>query len=209
MSEFFTKKYGHRGPRIIVLAAILTFTPQIKAEQAEHSMEITTQTQAQHPEQPAPRTPLADDGIHDPLNPAIESLQDPKVSMEDLPKDRRGEVDWVKALQQGYIEPRKSVDGDEYGGKTIMLEMDLDIIMTNTQEMPHVRFSHLAHTQWLSCSNCHPAIFLPEEHANSISMEKILKGQFCGRCHDKVSFSLFVCERCHSVPHEGSGPAWW
>ena len=157
----------------------------------------------------APMTPLAVDGIHDPTNPAIEFLQDPTESMKDFPKDRRGEVDWVKALQQGYIEPRKSVSGDEWEGVEIMQEMDLDIIMTNTQFMPHVRFPHLEHTQWLSCGNCHPAIFIPQEHANPISMEKILKGEFCGRCHDKVSFSLYTCERCHSIPHEGSGPAWW
>lgn len=194
---------------MIVLTILVFIIPQTQAQQPEHSLTITSQTQSGLPEQPAPRTPLAEDGIHDPLNPAIEALQDPKSSMESLPKDRRGEVDWVKALQQGFIEPRKSVNGDEYGGKSIMLEMDLDIIMTNTQQMPHVRFPHLAHTQWLSCSNCHPAIFIPQEHANSISMDKILKGKFCGRCHDKVSFSLFLCERCHSIPHEGSGPAWW
>lgn len=210
MLAFDIKWHGRRELSVTILAVILAFiTPQIQAQQPEHSMRITSETQSQQPEQPAPRTPLADDGIHDPLNPAIESLQDPKSSMETLPKDRRGEVDWVKALQQGYIEPRKSVSGDEYDGKSMMMDMDLDIIMTNTQEMPHVRFPHLAHTQWLSCGNCHPAIFIPEEHANSISMEKILKGEFCGRCHDKVSFSLFVCERCHSIPHKGSGPAWW
>lgn len=157
----------------------------------------------------APLTPLAQDGIHDPNNPAIHILQDPKESMATFPKDRRGEVDWVKALQDGHIDPRKSVTGDEWGGVETMQELDLDIIMTNTQEMPYVRFPHKPHTQWLSCSNCHPAIFIPREHANPISMEKILKGEFCGRCHDKVSFSLYNCERCHSVPHEGSGGAWW
>jgi len=157
----------------------------------------------------APLTPLAQDGIHDPKNPAIVSLQHPEQSMADFPKDRRGEVDWVRTLREGFITPRRSVAGDDYGGKEVMQEMDLDIIMKNTQQMPHVRFPHLAHTEWLACSNCHPAIFLPQENANEISMEKILKGQFCGRCHDKVSFSLFNCERCHSIPHAGSGPKWW
>lgn len=159
--------------------------------------------------QPAPLTPLAEDGIHDPQNSAIKILQNPVESMQAFPKDRRGEVDWMKALRQGVINPRKSLNGEEFGGKEVMQEMDFDILMKNTQFMPHVRFPHLAHTQWLACSNCHPAIFIPREDANPISMEKILKGEFCGRCHDKVSFSLFVCERCHSVPHEGSGPAWW
>lgn len=164
---------------------------------------------ASEPHHPVPLTPLANDGIHDPANPAIIKLQDPKESMVEFPKDRRGEVDWVRALRSGVISPRRSVDGSDYGGREVHQEMDLDIIFTDTQQMPHVRFPHLAHTEWLACSNCHPAIFIPQRGANNISMEKVLKGEYCGRCHDKVSFSLFVCERCHSVPHAGSGPAWW
>jgi c(7)-type cytochrome triheme protein len=89
------------------------------------------------------------------------------------------------------------------------MTMDLDIVMKNTQFMPWVRFPHLQHTKWLACENCHPKIFVPQEHANPISMNKVLRGEYCGVCHDKVAFALFVCERCHSVPHEGSGPAWW
>ncbi|HHM04424.1 MAG TPA: hypothetical protein ENJ19_01605 [Gammaproteobacteria bacterium] len=156
-----------------------------------------------------PRTPLAYDGIHDPGNAAITRLQDPAESMGTFPKDRRDEVDWVRALREGDIAPRVSMDGDEWGGGTLMQVMDLDIIMTNTAQMPYVRFPHKAHTEWLACSNCHNEIFLPREGANPINMEKILKGQYCGRCHDKVSFSLFICERCHSIPHAGSGPKWW
>lgn len=161
------------------------------------------------PDSPPPMTPLADDGIHDPANPAIANLQNPKESMADFPKDRRGEVNWVRALREGFINPRRSVSGNDYAGAEVMQTLDMDILFTNTQQMPHVRFPHLAHTEWLACSNCHPAIFEPRRGANPISMEKILKGEYCGRCHDKVSFSLFNCERCHSVPHAGSGPAWW
>lgn len=166
-------------------------------------------TAVQGKEIAAPLTPLAEDGIHDPANPAIRNLQLPAESMASFPKDRRGEVDWVRTLRTGVINPRKSISGDEVGGVEVMQELNLDIIMTNTKQMPHVRFPHLAHTEWLACSNCHPAIFVPRENANPISMEKILKGQYCGVCHDKVSFSLFNCERCHSIPHAESGPAWW
>ncbi len=147
---------------------------------------------------------LADDGIHDPTNSALNILQEPAESMVDFPLDRRGQIDWVRAIQEGKIAPRKSKSGDEYEGGEIMLEMDMDLILKQTDSMPNVRFPHLAHTQWLACSNCHPKIFIPQYEANPISMEKILKGEFCGRCHDKVAFSLWVCERCHSVPHEGS-----
>lgn len=148
--------------------------------------------------------PPRDDDYHDTDNNAIVVLQSPTEAMADFPRDRRKEVDWVKALDQGLIEPRANLKGD-----TEMTTMDLDIIMKNTQFMPYVKFPHLQHTRWLACDNCHPKIFIPQEHANPISMNKVLRGEYCGVCHDKVSFALFICERCHSVPHEGSGPAWW
>ena len=148
--------------------------------------------------------PPRDDEYHDTDNNAIVVLQSPTEAMAEFPRDRRKEVDWVKALDQGLIEPRANLKGDAK-----MVTMDLDIIMKNTQFMPYVKFPHLQHTRWLACDNCHPKIFIPQEHANPISMNKVLRGEYCGVCHDKVSFALFICERCHSVPHEGSGPAWW
>ncbi len=155
-----------------------------------------------------PMTPLAEDGIHDPLVESIHSLQDPKTSMKDFPKDRRGEVDWVRTLRQGLIQPRKSATGDPWE-TALMSPMNIDILMTNTAEMPHVLFPHYQHTEWLTCSNCHPAIFIPQRRGNPINMTRILSGEFCGRCHDKVAFSLWTCERCHSVPHEKSPAKWW
>jgi len=155
-----------------------------------------------------PLTPLANDGIHDPDVETINTLQDPKESMKNFPKDRRGEVNWVEAIDIGVITPRKTNTGRAKDGAP-MKEFDLDVLMTDTAEMPNVRFPHLAHTRWLACSNCHPDIFIPKANGNPVNMEKVLKGKFCGRCHDKVSFALWSCERCHSVPHEGSPPAWW
>ncbi len=146
---------------------------------------------------------LHDDGEHDATNDAIAALQDPTVALKDFPLDRRQQVNWVKALDQGLIEPRPSLTG-----KGEMLVMDMDILFTNTKDMPHVRFPHLQHTRWLDCSNCHPKIFIPRRGANPVSMNKVLRGEYCGVCHDKVAFSLFICERCHSVPHAGSGK-WW
>ena len=151
----------------------------------------------------ASESPRNDD-IHDNENNAIVILQDPTFAMKDFPRDRRMQVDWVKALDQGKIEPRADLEG-----KTEMTTLDMDIVMKNTQFMPWVRFPHIAHTKWLACSNCHPKIFIPQENANPISMNKVLRGEYCGVCHDKVAFALFICERCHSVPHEGSGPKWW
>jgi c(7)-type cytochrome triheme protein len=155
-----------------------------------------------------PLTPLAEDGIHDPAVETINTLQDPARAMQALPKDRRGEVNWVQTLERGLIAPRKSVTGDPWA-EYLMQPMDLDILMTNTAEMPHVLFPHRQHTEWLTCSNCHPAIFIPQRDANPINMTRVLRGEFCGRGHDKVAFSLWTCERCHSVPHEKSPKPWW
>lgn len=154
-----------------------------------------------------PLSPLAEDGIHDPTGEAINILQDPAQSMKDFPKDKRGEVNWVKALDQGIINPRKSRTDDPWEN-ALMQPMDMNILMTATADMPYVLFPHRQHTEWLACSNCHTEIFIPQKDANPITMTKILNGQYCGRCHDKVSFSLWTCERCHSVPH-GSVGKWW
>lgn len=147
---------------------------------------------------------LLEDGLHDPANPAIKALQDPAASLSKFPQDRRGGVDWVQALDQGIINPRETLNGEEG-----MLVMDMDILFTDTGQMPHVRFPHLAHTKWLDCSNCHPKIFIPQKGANNPSMDGILAGEHCGRCHDKIAFALWICERCHSVPHENSPEKWW
>jgi len=147
---------------------------------------------------------LADDGIHDPANEAIKTLQEPSESMSAFPLDRRGGVDWVKAIDLGIINPRADLKGEQD-----MMVMDMDILFTDTGNMPWVRFPHLAHTKWLACSNCHPDIFIPQKGANNPSMDGILAGEHCGRCHDKVAFALWICERCHSVPHANSPAKWW
>jgi len=147
---------------------------------------------------------LLEDGIHDPANPALKSLQEPADALAAFPQDRRGGIDWVKALDLGIINPRETLNGEEG-----MLFMDMDIIFTDTGQMPFVRFPHLAHTKWLDCSNCHPKIFIPQKGFNNPSMDGILAGEHCGRCHDKIAFALWICERCHSVPHANSPPKWW
>lgn len=146
---------------------------------------------------------LATDGIHDPANAAITTLQEPAEALGAFPMDRRGSADWVKALDLGIITPRADL-----AGKSEMTTLDMDIMFKDTGQMPWVKFPHIAHTKWLACSNCHPNIFIEKKGANDVSMDSVLAGEFCGRCHGKVSFSLWVCERCHSVSHEGT-PARW
>lgn len=147
---------------------------------------------------------LATDGVHDPHNEALAALQEPEDAMGAFPIDRRGAIDWVKALDLGIINPRADIQG-----KTEKEVLDMDILFKDTGAMPWVKFPHSTHTKWLDCSNCHPDIFIAKKGANNIGMDGILAGEFCGRCHDKVAFPLWVCERCHSVPFPGSPKKWW
>ncbi len=137
---------------------------------------------------------LAKSGIYSVENASIGILQSPTEAMDGFPVNRRHEIDWVKTLDEGLIAPRTNIDGTEEN-----VPLDLNVLMEQTLSMPHVTFPHLAHTQWLSCENCHDAIFKPIKNGNPITMNKILRGEYCGRCHDRVAFSLFVCEKCHNT----------
>jgi len=144
----------------------------------------------------SPWRPLANDGLHDPTNPALGLLQEPEEALSVLPPAQEGNnVDWVAALSSGAIAPRTNIHPE-----TKIKVIDLDIIFPDTAGQPMVRFPHKQHTEWLDCSNCHDKLFVAKKGANDISMFKILQGQFCGQCHGAVSFPLTQCARCHSVP---------
>ena len=145
---------------------------------------------------PAQRNlPPAEDGIHDPTNEGTHSLQPPLTAFAPLPKSNDGNrVDWVKSLNDNLIRPR--VDRNDPNAAAMV--MDLNIVREVKGSMPDVVYPHKQHTQWLDCSNCHPAIFIPQKGANQISMAAILLGQKCGVCHGKVAFPVSDCRRCHS-----------
>ena len=141
---------------------------------------------------------LEEDGLHDPLGPAIGVLQNPGEALSRLPADSAGNrVDWIRALEDGYIRPRSSLQGD----KPVRM-LDSDILMNPTGSIPRVLFSHKAHTRWLDCGNCHEHIFKSEAGATPVTMSKILEGEYCGVCHGAVAFPLTECNRCHSVPQD-------
>lgn len=141
--------------------------------------------------------PPAKDGIHDPVADATHSLQPPSESFANLPKSSAGNyVDWVKSLDTKKIQPR--YDRIDPNAKPIV--MDLNIVREVKGSMPNVVYPHKQHTEWLDCSNCHPAIFIPQKGANNISMASILLGEKCGVCHGKVAFPVSNCRLCHSQP---------
>ncbi|MCP5150172.1 MAG: c-type cytochrome [Ectothiorhodospiraceae bacterium] len=139
--------------------------------------------------------PPMEDGIHDPTNPGTEILQAPREAFAALPQGTGGNrVDWVEALASGKIAPRYELFDS---GKQPVI-MDLNIVREVKGSMPDVVYPHKQHTEWLDCSNCHPAIFVPQKGANQISMAGILLGKQCGVCHGKVAFPVSDCRRCHS-----------
>lgn len=139
--------------------------------------------------------PPAEDGIHDPTNDGTLALQPPQQGLAGLPSSPSGNhVNWVEAINNKSINPR--YDRVDVNAEPIV--MDLNIVREVKGSMPDVVYPHKQHTQWLDCSNCHPAIFIPQKGANQISMAAILMGQKCGVCHGKVAFPVSECRRCHS-----------
>lgn len=144
--------------------------------------------------------PLRKDGIHDPRGPAIKQLQEPAEALSQLPRDTTGNmVKWVEAIDKGIIKPRASLKPNAAPPQIL----DTDILLNQKGGMPMVLFPHKRHTQWLDCSNCHPALFNTTAGTTQLSMFQILHGEQCGVCHGAVSFPLTECFRCHSVLHPG------
>ncbi|MDA8254798.1 MAG: c-type cytochrome [Betaproteobacteria bacterium] len=139
--------------------------------------------------------PPAEDGIHDPANDGTIALMAPLAAYGPLPKSLAGNrVNWVKAIEEGKINPR----WDKQDPNAAPVIVDLNIVREVKGSMPDVVYPHKQHTEWLDCSNCHPAIFTPQKGANSISMAAILLGEKCGVCHGKVAFPVSECRLCHS-----------
>lgn len=139
--------------------------------------------------------PPISDGLHDPADEAVQDLQAPLQAFAPLPKSNFGNrVNWVKALEENKITPRW--DRNNPNAKPII--MNTNIVFEVKGTMPDVVYPHKQHTEWLDCSNCHPAIFVPKKGADQISMASIMLGQKCGVCHGKVAFPISDCRACHS-----------
>ena len=142
---------------------------------------------------------LKDDGLHDPKGEGVELKQEPGEALSPLPFDPEvgNQVRWVKALEDGLINPRTNIFPE-----TKVNILDLDIILNKKGGMAMVRFPHRPHTLWLDCVNCHEHIFSYKAGESQISMFNILMGEQCGVCHGAVAFPLTECARCHNVPHD-------
>lgn len=120
------------------------------------------------------------------------------LSLEYLPKDEYGFVDWAKAIKDGVIKPRDAIKAS--GAKKEEAVFDKRILRRVKRKfMPDVVFPHTAHTVWLKCSTCHPKIFRKKAGSTPMTMNKIWDGEYCGRCHDRVAFPTRNCFKCHSA----------
>ncbi len=69
--------------------------------------------------------------------------------------------------------------------------------------MPPVVFPHWFHRIRFKCKVCHPAIFEMRQGSNDINMIKIIKGEFCGKCHNgRIAWPPIYCDRCHAGKSE-------
>ena len=144
------------------------------------------------------------DGIHDPDSYGTVMLQPPRDAFATLPKSTSGNyVNWSRAIEDQQIDPRYAIDNPDANP----IVLDLNIVREVKGSMPNVVYPHKAHTEWLDCVNCHPAIFIPQKGANQISMASIIMGEKCGVCHGKVAFPVSECRRCHSQPKDTQAQA--
>ncbi len=122
------------------------------------------------------------------------------ISLEYLPKDVYGFVDWAQSIRERVIAPRDSLKNRVPTFINTEPPFSKEILRRVTRDfMPDVIFPHAPHNVWLECNVCHPKIFKKKAGATPITMTGIWRGEFCGRCHDKVAFPTRNCFKCHSV----------
>ena len=79
-----------------------------------------------------------------------------------------------------------------------------DIVMnrhSSENYQPAVVFRHWKHRLHFRCSACHSDVFEMRAGANEITMDTLLAGESCGRCHDGLrafGVAFETCSVCHS-----------
>ena len=176
--------------RYRVLSTVFDGVPQPGEERAERRRPGQPASARLVPEPPAPGPATAPVPPPEPLL-TFETFQSLAAA---FPKDAAMNVDWVAAIETGLIHPRPGIGRQVQDIPPLPLDVHLD------PGIPifAVVFPHEAHTRWLRCDNCHPAIFQMRAGADTITMSAIFQGEFCGRCHGKVAFAPETgCPRCH------------
>lgn len=102
-------------------------------------------------------------------------------------------VNWVELLRKGMITPRATLEAEIKNSsrqKTITIETGSGV--------PPVVFPHRAHTDWIDCSSCHPALFSQgKDDGKEYKAPLFRPCRRCGVCHVRVAFPFNDCPRCH------------
>ena len=110
-----------------------------------------------------------------------------------LPRGEQG-VEWVKALESKAIRPKPGIAPDAKDEEPTDMDTELDSSGPDSKAI----FPHKAHTAWLTCNNCHTALFEMEKGKAKMTMAGMGEGQWCGACHGKVALpELTTCGACH------------
>lgn len=86
---------------------------------------------------------------------------------------------FVSAEQGDIVFTRKSKEGNEY---------------------PPATFPHSVHRYQYKCYVCHDSIFKMKAGADTVTMQDLDNGKYCGTCHNEtIAFGLTFesCQRCH------------
>lgn len=144
---------------------------------------------ARHPPPPKPVV----------LEVVVEQVQRPpevdwNAIYAELPRDNKGTVDWMRALTEQTIKPKPGIDPEAPEANTT----DDEVVLTPTgNPSKYVTFRHATHTQWMSCKNCHPAIFKKKADNVQFTHDDMDAGKYCGACHGKVVVVPGGCYGCH------------
>ena len=117
--------------------------------------------------------------------------------LRDFPPSLYGDqINWVKALRRGLIQPKQSLFDENY--ESIPFDRNLSLAPEWRGVQASAAFPHQKHTEWLDCADCHPDIFnIKAKGTKHFRMDYILSGKFCGVCHLTVAFPIQDCRRCH------------
>ena len=109
-------------------------------------------------------------------------------------------IDWMQAEQEDLIKPKDRLPGISLAQKNLVTNQRNEPLEPKLPGLPGIIFSHSKHVAWNGCGMCHPEPFKLENGATNISMQQIIDGNLCGRCHGTVAFQVNDCALCHSEP---------
>ncbi|HWJ04387.1 MAG TPA: c(7)-type cytochrome triheme domain-containing protein [Steroidobacteraceae bacterium] len=113
-----------------------------------------------------------------------------------LPRDNKGTVDWMRALDEKLITPKFGID--PAAEATSATDSEITFVHADAPNKPAV-FRHATHGQWLSCKNCHSGIFKKRSENLQFTHDDMKAGKYCGACHFSVVVVQSGCKGCHAA----------